>query len=129
MVKMGKKKGAPKGNCNSVVHGAYMSLSRRHIDGRSTLSKQLQLLKREIISDLGGDVTRAQEILIDRIKFKCASLNFMELGISEGKTPLNEKYIALSNSLRADLQLIGLQRQEKKYVTLRGYLKDTAGSE
>ena len=60
-----KKVGAPQGNCNPVVHGGYMDLSRRKIDGRSRLAKGLKHIKEQLITDLGGDVSKAQELLID----------------------------------------------------------------
>ncbi len=116
--------GAPKGHCNTVKHGGYMRLSERKLDGRSKLAKALKHIKEQLVTDLGGDITKAQELLIDRIRFKAANLCFMELGMSEGEMELNDKYIALSNSFRMDLALLGLERKQKDYISLKDYVKE-----
>ena len=109
-----------------------MRLDHRRLDGRSTLAKALKQLRHELVSDLGENPSRAQQLIVDRVIFKAARLNFFEQGMLRGEVPdsANVPYIALANSLRLDLMALGLQRQERKYVSLQDYLKDkTAGSE
>ena len=117
--------GVPKGTCNRLLHGGYMRLQGKKLDGRTTLSKALNQLMRELTADLGENPSRAQQLIIERVVFKSARLGFFEQGMLRGEVPdsANVPYIALANSLRLDLMALGLQRQEKKYVTLQGYLK------
>ena len=120
-----KKDTMLKGNTNALKHGGYAVLSRRKWDGRTRLVKQLNALKRAMINDLGGidNITQGQELLIDRIKFKVASLHFMELAVASGQLELPDKYIQLANSFRQDLQTLGLERKQKDYITLNDYLE------
>lgn len=121
---MGGKKGAPCLNVNAIKHGSYLKLARRRIDGRTALAKQLNALKRELTTDLGGDPSTAQKILIERVSFKVASLHFLEMAMSEGKVDgIHERYISLSNSLRHDLLALGLHRRQKDYLSYLDEMK------
>ena len=122
-----QKQGAPQGNLNATTQGAYIQLAKRTIDGRTHLGKQLKILKQELITDLGGDVTRAQDILIDRIKFKVASLHFIEQAMARGEINVTDRYIALSNSLRQDLLALGLDRKQKDYLSYLDEIKSQEG--
>jgi hypothetical protein len=121
-VKKEKKIRPRKGNCNAVQHGGYMTLSRRKLDGRSKLAKAVKHLKEQLVTDLGGDPSMAQLLLIDRVCFKSMKLCFWELAIANGETEIHERYISLANSFRQDLQLLGLERKAKVYVDLKEYL-------
>jgi len=122
---MESKKGAPCHNTNAVKHGSYLKLAKRRLDGRTVLAKQLNELKQVMISDLGGDITKAQELLVDRVKFKVASLHFMEIAMSKGEMSVNGEYISLANSFRADLALLGLERRERNYIpAVSEYIKN-----
>jgi len=120
-----KKIGAPKGNCNSVLHGAYMRLDHRRLDGRSSLAKNLNLLRKELTEDLGESPSRAQQLIVERVIFKAARLRFFEEALLRGETDgqANIQYIALSNSMRLDLMSLGMKRVEKKCLDLQGYIK------
>jgi len=120
-----KKVGLPKGHCQTVLHGGYMKLEGRKLDGRTALSKALNQLRRELTADLGENPSRAQQLIIDRVVFKSARLSFFEQGMLRGEVPdsANVPYIALANSLRLDLMALGLERKEKKCLDLQGYIK------
>jgi hypothetical protein len=121
----GKQKVAKlQGNLNAVTQGKFIQLAKRYIDGRTTLAKQLKQIKQELISDLGGDPSTAQMLLVDRIKFKAMQLYFYEMAIASGNSEMSDRYIALSNSLRLDLTSLGLKRREKEILDLKGYLKN-----
>ena len=127
-MKKQKKKGAPKGNLNAVTQGAFIQLSRRTIDKRTRLGRWLRKIREEITSDIGGDPTRAQSLLIDRIVFKAANLNFIEMGLVSGNLQLADRYIQLANSFRMDLTALGLERKEKNYLDLKTYIQKKGGS-
>jgi len=101
----------------TVKHGAYTALSKRKIDKRTTLGKWIKNIRQALVTDLGGDVTAAQSILIDRIKFKVCACHFMEQAVARGEIPSWHDYAAVTNSLRADLQLLGLERRQKDYIS------------
>ena len=118
-----QKQGAPQGNLNAVTQGAYIQLAKRTIDGRTHLGKQLKILKLELITDLGGNPTMAQDILIDRIKFKVCNLHFIEQAMARGEINVSDRYITLSNSLRQDLLALGLDRKQKDYLSYLDEIK------
>ena len=119
------RKGGQKGNLNAVKHGSFIQLMTRRLDNRTRLAKVLNGLRSELVSDLGGDPSCAQKILVDRVSHKVAAAYHMELALREGKMHLLEKYTTLTNSLRADLQSLGLERRQKDY---KGYLDEIRSS-
>ena len=112
-----------KGNSNAIRHGAFMKLQKANLDGRSRLVKYITALKDAMIQDLGGNITVAQEIIIDRVKFKVANAYMKELSVMKGEGEMDEFYLRLANSIRADLMALGLERQDRDYVTpLKQYI-------
>lgn len=114
------------GNDKSMKHGGFIDLYKRRVDGRSRLGKHLKALKRSLVADLANNVTTAQQILIDRISYKVMTVHYIEQALArghgEGKQHIFDSYVSLSNSLRADLSLLGLNRREKDCLTLSEYL-------
>ena len=106
-----------KGNTNALKHGGRLKLHARCLDRRCRLAKQLKHLRESLIGDLGGDVTTAQAVLIDRVTYKTANAHFFELAIANGETDNWKSYTALTNSLRADLLALGLERRQKDYAS------------
>ena len=116
--------GAPYGSHNALKHAGKLKLHTRSIDNRTRLGKQLKHLKECLASDLGGDVSTAQQVLIDRIAYKTANVHFFELAIAEGRSTDYKTYTSLTNSLRADLQVLGLERQSKEYTSYLDEVKN-----
>ena len=112
-----------KDNLVAVSHAGYLKLEHRKIDGRTSLGIVLNKIKKQMITDLGGDPTMAQELLIDRVRFKALRLNYWEQALSFSGNQDFEHYIKMSNSFRSDLMALGLERKEKNYITLQDYLQ------
>lgn len=103
-----------------------MKLNKRRLDYRTRLGKLVTQMHRSLVNDLGGEqaVTTAQRILVDRIIIKVAMIGFQEQAYLRGESRDFKDYLGLTNSLRSDLALLGLQRREKDCLTLTDYLND-----
>lgn len=100
-----------KGNIASLSHGGRLKLHTRKIDGRCQLGKWLNALRKSIVADLGGSITTGQAVLIERIAYKTANAHYFEHALARGETQDYKNYIGLTNSLRQDLQLLGIERR------------------
>ena len=78
-----------------------------------------------MVSTIGGDPTPQESILIDRIVFKMLRCTLYEMATLQGKTNggSDHIYLAWANSLRLDLQSLGLSRKTKDVIDLSHYLK------
>jgi len=106
-----------------IKHGAYSLIARGHLpENRRYLRAYLTQCREGLISDLGpteGDLSTAQKILIDRVIGKLGVLRCLEEYareqgvIREGKlfSPLEHNFLAWSNSLRLDLQALGIDKR------------------
>ena len=118
------RKGSAHGNTRAVLHGAQSQFSLSSLDGRTRLARTWQAVESELVSALGGDPTPQQRILIGRVCFKLLRCHLYEAAFLNGRgKPQEEKYLALANSLRLDLQALGLERREKRVVDLNAYLQ------
>ena len=120
-----KGRSGPPGNNNAIVtHGAYKKLQR--VDGRTAEGKIIQHIEAELATALG--VPTPQEILlIQRIAVKSLKIHLAErhfLGKNGNTARLEKDYLSWTNSLRADLQLLGLKRRQKPVQNIDAYLKD-----
>jgi len=90
-----------------------------------------------LIKDLGGEVnvSTAQMILVDRIIFKLGFLRLVEVWLTERGSPfaadgqkfepIVEAYLSYTNSLRNDLNLLGIERKEiPETIDLKSYLAE-----
>ena len=118
----GKKAPLPMKNSK---HGAYSKhVRRRYSDKRTTEGKQLAAIIKALVDDCGPDLTAAQSLILDRIREKLIVL--MQIGRYVDRQPsvLNEKgellsalgknYLAFSNALRLDLQVLYDGKQKNK---------------
>ena len=113
----------PKGKAGHPVvkHGAYSYLTRLTVpDNRAYLRPYLSGVREGLIKDLGPteeDLTTAQKLIIDRIISQAGVIRLIEehcreQGIFHGMaiTPaLAENYLAYANSLRLNLQALGIK--------------------
>src|SRR5215475_10384169 len=118
----------PRGPGRPPTHGlrAVERLLRQHglavVDGRSTLGRELAHWRQCLVDDLGGDPSTAQTVLIERVAGKRLMVASLEtfivqhpsvfLGQEHGY--LLTTYRQLSDSLRADLIALGLERKAKE---------------
>ncbi len=120
------KKGGQYGNVNAQVHGAFSQIDIKKIDARTREGKAIIAAKGELISAIGGDPTPQESILIDRIVFKMLRCTLYEMATLQGQTGggSDHIYLAWANSLRLDLQVLGLSRKTKQVVDLEQYLAE-----
>jgi len=127
MKKIVKLKGGPRG-----THGGYSYLvSGRLPEHRLEVERYLTAAREGLIADLAGTeerMTTAQLILIGRVIGKLGVLRCIEEYIrersifeAEGKGPelapcLGRSYLGYSNSLRLDLQALGLAARAEERV-------------
>lgn len=110
------------------LHGLYVSLPKTmKIDGRSKFGKAILQLRTSLTADLGSDISTQESLIVDRVVFKVLRLCSFEAFIlkDEGGTETEKQgreYLAMANSLRLDLQALGLERREQKIEDLQSYL-------
>lgn len=99
-------------------------------DGRSLKAKFAVDLEAQLASDLGGDPTTAQRMLIQMAVFKAVRMAQLAEGY-DSATPadakdLDERIAKFTNSLRADLLALGLGRLARTPEDLAGYIAGRA---
>ena len=106
-----------------VKHGGYSFLSKGKLpEDRAYIERYLTACRQGLIDDLGGDrnLFTAQAILIDRIISKLGCVRCIEEHTREGSVmvgqelapALKRSYLAFSNSIRLDLQALGIGSNE-----------------
>jgi len=102
-----------------IKHGGYSFLSKGKLpEDRAYIERYLTACRQGLIDDLGGDrnLSTAQAILIDRIISKLGCVRCIEEHTREGSVMVNQElapalkssYLAFSNSIRLDLQALGI---------------------
>jgi len=122
------RKGGQLGNVNAQVYGAFTQINTKKIDGRTREGKTIIAARSALVSTIGGDPTPQESILIDRIVFKMLRCTLYEMATLQGTTSggSDHIYLAWANSLRLDLQSLGLTRKTKDVIDLSHYLKKHA---
>jgi hypothetical protein len=104
-------------------HGGYSFLTKGELpENRPQILKYLMAARQGLVRDLGpteNDLTTAQIILIDRVTTKlgvirCVEEHIRERAVMRGDelAPcLKASYLAYNNSLRLDLQALGIARR------------------
>jgi len=128
-----KEQGAQVKNTNGMTHGAYRNLTA--LDGRTKEARFMAEVEAELVRDLGGDPSIMQVIIIRRVSMKelrchlaeCAMLRAIFCNDETRRERLETDYLTWTNSLRADLQLLGLKRRSRPIVDLQDYTKENYG--
>jgi len=121
-----KQRGSQPNNKNGLVHGSYQSLDR--VDGRTREAKILHEVEAALVTDLGGDPSAQEVILLQRVAVKSLRCFLSEreilkhTGDGQRRQRLEQDYISWSNSLRSDLALLGLERRAKSVMDLTTYI-------
>jgi len=118
------------------THGGYSFLATGRLpEHRRYIEKFLTAARMGLIRDLGPteqDLTTAEIILIDRVISKigilrCIEEHVREQGIMSGNllaASLRASYLSYSNSLRLDLQALGIERKKaEEALDLTEYVK------
>jgi hypothetical protein len=133
-IKLGPaRKGRPR------KHGGYSILYNAEVPyARKKLMRYFREVRAGLIRDLGGEanVTTGQLLLIDRVVFKLGFLRLVEIWLAERGTPFStegqlepviETYLSYSNSLRNDLNLLGIDKREIPVIDLKSYIAEKYG--
>jgi len=134
-IKLGPaRKGRPR------KHGGYSILYNAEVPyARKKLMRYFREVRAGLIRDLGGEanVTTGQLLLIDRIIFKLGFLRLIEIWLAERGTPFStegqlepviETYLSYANSLRNDLNLLGIQKKDiPETIDLKAYIAEKYG--
>ncbi len=109
---MKKAKSKPKAMTKSI----YKKVMAKEIslDGRSRLSRQQRQLRKKLTESLGDRLSPEVSIIVERIVFKTLHLKQIEEKVLNGENKAGDYLISLSNSLRLDLQHVGLNRDFSK---------------
>ena len=84
------------------------------IDGRTVVGKLISRVQSDLASDLGGDPSAAEKILIHAASIKAARLYLLQSQLAAGEAQPDPKHhVAWSNSLRLDLLALGLKRRAR----------------
>ena len=134
-----KRRGAPKGSQNHMTHGlgamkkALAKLGARAVDGRTSLGYALRKWRRQLIADLGGDVSTQQLAIIDlcvKSKLMLDSIDAWLLTqpslINKRKKcllPVVKERQSLADGLAKYLMALGLHRTQRE-KTLEELLDD-----
>jgi hypothetical protein len=131
--KQKKKRGRP------PKHGGYSLLVKGELpENRKHIREYLTGVREGLILDLGPteeNLTAAQIILIDRVVTKLGVIRCIEEHIRENSVMrghdlapcLRSSYLAYNNSVRLDLQALGIDKQVRDREDLDGYLESNYG--
>ena len=118
-----------RGGRRAKAHGGYSYLTKGELpENRTYILKYLMAVRQGIIRDLGpneNDLSTAQIVLIDRITTKLGVIRCVEEYIRENSVmmgndlapSLKASYLAYNNSLRLDLQALGLNKKSEEVLT------------
>lgn len=115
-------------DCNLYSHGAHTALRRfreSKLDFRTQHGKYLKATRERFIEDLGGRISTAQEVVLDRIMEELLFLSIIAQNAEEQGTSivqqgklipsLGENYISFTNCLARNIRLLyELQSNNKK---------------
>lgn len=75
----------------------------------------MSAIEAELTADLGGDPSAAERLLIQAATVKAVRLNLLAEQLLDGVEVQSDQHnvLAWANSLRHDLQALGLQRRSK----------------
>jgi hypothetical protein len=93
----------------------------------SKAARAMRKTRLALVTSLGGDLSPQEEILLDRVLAKNLKCLLAESAMLAGEKPDEAHYLALANSLRLDLQALGLKRRLPKDLSLKDYLRKQAG--
>ena len=124
----------------TIKHGGYSFLARGTLpENRKHVLKYLTAARAGLVQDLGPtekDLTAAQIILIDRVVTKLGIIRCIEEHIRENSVmtghnlapSLRASYLTYNNSVRLDLQALGLDKKKAdEALDLGKYVEEKYG--
>jgi hypothetical protein len=96
------------------------------VDGRCSVARAIRDFARELERHLGAEPTPAQRVLIREAAIKNARITMMSEAILDRSAPdfdlVTRCYLAWSNSLRRDLEALGLKPPEQQVPRIADFL-------
>ena len=123
-----RAKNGQRGNTNNLKHGAFSRVHLKRLDRRTRESKTLIAARGALTSAMGGQPSPQQAMLIEHVAFKMLRCALYEMATLAGDTTAGTDhiYLAWANSLRLDLQALGMNRKNKQVISLHSYLDAAA---
>ena len=104
-------------------HGLFAIFNEAKLDGRTRLGKVVKNLRKELVNHCGGSPSIAERLLIDRVIQKTVKCHLYEMGLMRNPDQgARDHYLALANSLRHDLQALGIKKRGRDMTELAEYL-------
>ena len=111
--------------CNSLKTALWVDFGRLNLDKRTKLAKTMRFLKDSLTAHVGGNPTIAQSILIDRLVHLIIRVSCYEGEVLRNPDQGNRDFfLALHNSIRLDLQALGLEGKTPGHLTIEEYLQE-----
>lgn len=120
-------------------HGGYSLLVKGELpENRRYIARYLTEIREGLIGNIGPteeDLTTAQRVIIDRVISKlgvvrCIEEHIRKNSVMEGNDlapSLKVSYLAYNNSIRLDLQAIGIDKKQAKALDLHTYVREKYG--
>jgi len=115
----------PKPQFRSKVGNGTSLLS--DVDGRTTVMRRYKEVLSQIVADLGGDISEAENIIVRRACTIAVWCEQIEAAMVNGKDINISEFTTATNALRRLLQDIGLERRARNITpTLSRYFLEPA---
>jgi len=123
----------------SKLRRSVTNLTTRRLDGRSALAVAVRRWKEDVRRDLGGDLTRAQESVLELAAQAWVIVSSLDDWIARQPSLVNARKktllpvvaqrMQIAEGLARHLERLGLERQAKPVETLENYLARKAEEE
>jgi len=131
-------RGRPRVHGLKTLRRAVTQLTTRRLDGRSAVAVAVRRWKEDVRADLGGDLTRAQETILEAAAQAWVILASLDDWIARQPTLVTKKRqvlavvmqrMQIAEGLARNLERLGLERRAKPVPDLTAYLAaKTAGT-
>lgn len=128
--------GRPPTHGLTTLKKAVTALGTRRLDGRSTVAVAARRWKEDIRRDLGGDLTRAQETLLELAARAWVIVSSLDDYIGRQPSlvtrkrqvlPVVTQRMQIADSLARHLERLGLERKAKDMPNLADYIASRDG--
>jgi hypothetical protein len=123
--------GRPRTHGFATMRRALTTLTTRRLDGRSAIAVAVRHWKEDVRRDLGGDLTRAQETLLELAAQSWVILSSLDDWIARQPTLVSKKRrvldvvmqrMSVAEGLARSLERLGLERKAKPAPDFAAYL-------
>lgn len=97
------------------------------LDKRTAAWRSVNETIRDLSNDLGADLSTAQRILVERVAVQTAILADLESRWAQGLPVDTGMHSTLVNSLRRNLETLGMKRVAREAMSLADYVRSKYG--